>query len=179
MAHSICGKGVTCDTQPTVASFTTRPCTVPQLPTLVVQVEPSLQKPCTVDASDDAPVVRLVNSLIADAVRKGASDIHIEPYEKVLRVRFRIDGTLYEMMAPPFKFKLAIISRLKIMSELDIAERRVPQDGRFKANAGGREIDFRVSIIAARRLFSMMDQPPAVVDRQKGASPAGVEPSIP
>ena len=81
---------------------------------------------------NDAPIVKLVNSLIADAVRKGASDIHIEPYEKVMRVRFRIDGALQEMMAPPYKFKAAITSRLKIMADLDIAERRVPQDGRIK-----------------------------------------------
>ena len=84
-----------------------------------------------VGLADEAPIVKLVNSLIADAVRKGASDIHIEPYERTMRVRFRIDGVLQEMMAPPFKFKAAIISRLKIMAELDIAERRVPQDGRI------------------------------------------------
>ncbi len=88
--------------------------------------------------AEEAPVVKLVNSLIADAVRKGATDIHIEPYEKTLRVRFRIDGVLYEMMSPPFKFKAAIISRLKIMAELDIAERRVPQDGRIKITVLGR-----------------------------------------
>ncbi len=96
-------------------------------------------------AADEAPIVKLVNSLIADAVRKGASDIHIEPYEKSMRVRFRIDGVLQEMMAPPFKFKAAIISRLKIMAELDIAERRVPQDGRIKIKVLNRTIDLRVS----------------------------------
>ncbi|MEK7349051.1 MAG: type IV-A pilus assembly ATPase PilB [Candidatus Eisenbacteria bacterium] len=95
--------------------------------------------------AEQAPVVKLVNSLISDAVRKGASDIHIEPYEKTLRVRFRIDGTLYEMMSPPFRMKPAIISRLKIMAELDIAERRVPQDGRIKLRLLGRTIDLRVS----------------------------------
>jgi len=95
--------------------------------------------------AEQAPVVKLVNSLITDAVRKGSSDIHIEPYEKSLRVRFRIDGTLYEMMAPPFRMKAAIISRLKIMAELDIAERRVPQDGRIKLRLLGRTIDLRVS----------------------------------
>jgi type IV pilus assembly protein PilB len=97
--------------------------------------------------ADQAPVVKLVNSLISDAVRKGASDIHIEPYEKALRVRFRIDGTLYEMMSPPFRMKPAIISRLKIMAELDIAERRVPQDGRIKLRLLGRTIDLRVSCL--------------------------------
>ena len=95
--------------------------------------------------AEQAPVVKLVNSLISDAVRKGASDIHIEPYEKSLRVRFRIDGTLYEMMSPPFRMKAAITSRLKIMAELDIAERRVPQDGRIKLRLLGRTIDLRVS----------------------------------
>jgi len=96
---------------------------------------------------NDAPIVKLVNSLIADAVRKGASDIHIEPYEKVMRVRFRIDGVLQEMMAPPYKFKAAITSRLKIMADLDIAERRVPQDGRIKIKVLNRTIDLRVSTL--------------------------------
>jgi len=95
--------------------------------------------------AEQAPVVKLVNSLISDAVRKGASDIHIEPYERTLRVRFRIDGTLYEMMSPPFRMKAAITSRLKIMADLDIAERRVPQDGRIKLRLLGRSIDLRVS----------------------------------
>ncbi len=96
---------------------------------------------------NDAPIVKLVNSLIADAVRKGASDIHIEPYEKTMRVRFRIDGALQEMMAPPYKFKAAILSRLKIMADLDIAERRVPQDGRIKIKVLNRTIDLRVSTL--------------------------------
>src|SRR5262249_19984498 len=98
----------------------------------VVEEEESPDVDAALSAADEAPIVKLVNSLIADAVRKGASDIHIEPYEKLMRVRFRIDGVMQEMMAPPFKFKAAIISRLKIMAELDIAERRVPQDGRIK-----------------------------------------------
>ena len=101
--------------------------------------------PSILGEAEQAPVVKLVNSLISDAVRKGASDIHIEPYEKALRVRFRIDGTLYEMMSPPFRMKPAIISRLKIMAELDIAERRVPQDGCIKIRIVGRTIDLRVS----------------------------------
>jgi type IV pilus assembly protein PilB len=95
--------------------------------------------------ADQAPVVKFVNSLISEAVRRGASDIHIEPYEKKMRVRFRIDGTLYEIAAPPIKMKAAIISRLKIMAELDIAERRVPQDGRIKIRVLKRTIDLRVS----------------------------------
>jgi type IV pilus assembly protein PilB len=99
-------------------------------------------------ASEDAPVVKLVNLVLTDAVKKGASDIHIEPYEKSFRVRYRIDGVLYEVMKPPLKLKNAITSRLKIMSELDIAERRLPQDGRIKLKMGrGREMDFRVSVL--------------------------------
>ena len=99
-------------------------------------------------ASDDAPVVRLVNMILLNAIKKGASDIHIEPYEKKLRVRYRIDGVLQEEMTPPLKLKNAIASRLKIMSSLDIAERRLPQDGRIKLKLGkGREMDFRVSVM--------------------------------
>src|SRR5688572_16369700 len=97
-------------------------------------------------ASEDAPVVRLVNVFLLNAIRKGASDIHLEPYEKRLRVRYRIDGVLHEEMTPPLKLKNALVSRIKIMSQLDIAERRLPQDGRIKLKLGkGREMDFRVS----------------------------------
>jgi type IV pilus assembly protein PilB len=95
----------------------------------------------------NAPVVKLVNTLLAEAVRLGASDVHIEPYEKQLRVRYRIDGVLEEVMEPPIKLKNAIVSRLKIMSELDIAERRVPQDGRIKIKVGDKKIDLRVSTL--------------------------------
>ena len=99
-------------------------------------------------ASEDAPVVKLVNLILTDAVKKLASDIHVEPYEKSFRVRYRIDGVLYEVMKPPMKLKNAILSRVKIMSELDIAERRLPQDGRIKLKMGrGREMDFRVSVL--------------------------------
>jgi len=96
----------------------------------------------------EAPVVRLVNLILVDAIRRGASDIHVEPYEKDFRVRYRIDGVLYEIMRPPMRMKNAIVSRLKIMSELDIAERRLPQDGRIKLVLGrNREVDFRVSVL--------------------------------
>jgi type IV pilus assembly protein PilB len=99
-------------------------------------------------ASADAPVVRLVNVLLLNAIRKGASDIHVEPYERKLRVRYRVDGVLIEEMTPPIKLKNALVSRLKIMSQLDIAERRLPQDGRIKLKMGrGREMDFRVSVL--------------------------------
>jgi type IV pilus assembly protein PilB len=96
---------------------------------------------------DDAPVVKLVNSLLGEALRRGASDIHIEPYEARVRVRYRVDGVLSEVMNPPYRLKAAIISRLKIMSELDIAERRVPQDGRIKIKIRGKKVDLRVSTV--------------------------------
>jgi type IV pilus assembly protein PilB len=98
--------------------------------------------------AEDAPVVKLVNLILTDAVKRSASDIHVEPYEKSFRVRYRIDGVLYEVMKPPLKLKNALTSRIKIMSELDIAERRLPQDGRIKLKMGrGREMDFRVSVL--------------------------------
>jgi type IV pilus assembly protein PilB len=96
---------------------------------------------------DDAPVVKLINGLLIDAVRRGASDIHIEPFEFELRVRYRIDGALLEVMKPPLKMKAALTSRVKILSQLNIAERRVPQDGRLKLKMGNRVIDFRVSVL--------------------------------
>ena len=97
---------------------------------------------------DDAPVVKLVNFILTDAIKRRASDIHIEPYEKEFRVRFRIDGVLYEVMRPPLKMRNAICSRLKILASLDIAERRLPQDGRIKLKVGeGKEMDFRVSVL--------------------------------
>ncbi len=99
-------------------------------------------------ASEEAPVVKMVNAILQDAIRKKASDIHIEPYEKLFRVRYRIDGVLYEVMKPPLKLKNAITSRIKIMAELDIAERRLPQDGRIKIKlGGGKDMDFRVSCL--------------------------------
>src|SRR6185295_11687860 len=95
------------------------------------------------------PVVKLVNMILADAIRRGASDLHWEPYEREFRIRFRLDGVLHEMLSPPKRHEAAIISRLKIMANLDIAERRAPQDGRIKLRLGHREIDFRVSILPA------------------------------
>jgi type IV pilus assembly protein PilB len=99
-------------------------------------------------ATEDAPVVKLVNMILSDAIKRKASDIHIEPYERTFRVRYRIDGVLYEVMKPPLKLKNAITSRVKIMAELDIAERRLPQDGRIKIKlGGGKDMDFRVSVL--------------------------------
>ncbi len=96
---------------------------------------------------DAAPVVKFINGLLTDAVLKGASDIHIEPYEKELRVRYRIDGTLREVMKPPMKMKAALASRVKILADLNIAERRIPQDGRIKLRMKNRVVDFRVSTL--------------------------------
>jgi type IV pilus assembly protein PilB len=97
--------------------------------------------------ADDAPVVKLINAILTDAVKRGASDIHVEPFEHEIRVRYRIDGALEEVMKPPMKLKAALTSRIKIMSSLNIAERRVPQDGRIKLKMGKRVIDFRVSVL--------------------------------
>ncbi len=99
------------------------------------------------DSAEEAPVVKLVNLILSDAIRRGASDIHLEPYEKVFRVRYRIDGVLHEMMTPPKRLEPAMISRVKIMANLDIAERRLSQDGRIKLRYANREIDLRVSTL--------------------------------
>ncbi|MCC5877763.1 MAG: type IV-A pilus assembly ATPase PilB [Candidatus Sumerlaeia bacterium] len=111
---------------------------------------------------NDAPVIQLVNMIISEALKMGASDIHIEPYEKKLRLRYRVDGVLHEMTNPPKKFQNAIISRIKILSELDIAERRLPQDGRFRVKIQGRPIDFRVStcpvIYGEKVVMRILDQ---------------------
>ena len=100
---------------------------------------------------EEAPVIKLVNVLLMSAIQKGASDIHIEPYEKELRVRYRVDGLLYNIMQPPMKFRDAMTSRIKIMAKLDIAEKRLPQDGRikirFQDNGSLKDIDFRVSCL--------------------------------
>jgi type IV pilus assembly protein PilB len=98
-------------------------------------------------AIDDAPVVKLINGILTDAVKRGASDIHFECFEHELRVRYRIDGALQDIMKPPIKLRAALISRFKIMSQLNIAERRVPQDGRIKLKMGRKVIDFRVSTL--------------------------------
>jgi general secretion pathway protein E len=99
------------------------------------------------DMASEAPVIRLVNAMIADAIEKRSSDIHIEPFEKEFRIRFRVDGVLFNQDAPPRELKAAIISRLKLMAKLNIAERRLPQDGRIKIKILGREVDLRVSTL--------------------------------
>lgn len=99
------------------------------------------------NAGEDAPVVKLVNLILSEAIARGASDIHLEPYEKEYRVRYRVDGVLYDIMQPPVRLKSALSSRVKIMSELDIAERRLPQDGRIKLKVRDKGIDLRVSTL--------------------------------
>ncbi len=120
---------------------------------------------------DDAPVVKLINGVLTDAVRRGASDIHIEPFEKEIRVRYRIDGSLLEIMKPPIKLKAALTSRVKIMSNLNIAERRVPQDGRIKLKMGRKVIDFRVStlpvIFGEKIVLRILDKGNLTLDLQK------------
>jgi len=101
------------------------------------------------ESAEGAPVIRIVNMILVEALRTGASDIHIEPMEKRLRLRYRIDGALVERPSPPKNMQAAIISRIKIMADLDIAERRVPQDGRFNIKALGKEVDLRVSTLPA------------------------------
>ncbi len=125
--------------------------------------------------SADAPVVRLVNVLLVDALRRGASDIHVEPYEKELRIRFRIDGVLYDVMHPPLKLRDALISRVKIMSKLDISEKRLPQDGRIKikvrVDARSRELDFRVStlptLFGEKVVLRLLDKENLMLDMTK------------
>lgn len=127
---------------------------LPQVDTSEVEVLEELEE-ISVEAlarqGEEAPVIRLVNVMLMSAISKGASDIHIEPYEKEFRIRYRIDGVLYNIMAPPLKFRDPIVSRVKIMAKLDIAEKRLPQDGRIKIRFNdqgrGKEIDFRVSCL--------------------------------
>ena len=99
------------------------------------------------NAVEDAPVVKLVNLILAEAISRGASDIHVEPYEKIFRIRYRVDGVLHDVMQPPMRLKAALSSRLKIMAELEIAERRLPQDGRIKLKVKEKAIDLRVSTL--------------------------------
>ncbi|MCB9524973.1 MAG: type IV-A pilus assembly ATPase PilB [Myxococcales bacterium] len=133
------------------------------------------------NAAEQAPVVRLVNLILVDAIKKNASDIHIEPYEKSFRVRYRIDGVLYEIMQPPLKLKNAITSRVKIMSQLDIAERRLPQDGRIKIKmGGGKEMDYRVSVLPTlfgeKIVLRLLDKSNLQLDMTKlGFEPAQID----
>jgi type IV pilus assembly protein PilB len=122
-------------------------------------------------AVDEAPVVKLINGILTDAVQRGASDIHFECYEKDIRVRYRIDGVLQEIMRPPPKMKAALISRFKILSDLNIAERRVPQDGRIKLRLGRKVIDFRVStlptLFGEKIVLRILDKSNLTLDLEK------------
>ena len=118
--------------------------------------------------AQEAPTIRFVNLILGDAIRKRASDIHLEPYEKVFRVRYRIDGVLHDMMNPPKQMEAAILSRVKIMANLDIAERRLPQDGRVSVKFQSREIDLRVSslptIFGEKIVMRVLDKTGTVLD---------------
>ncbi|MBI2188961.1 MAG: type IV-A pilus assembly ATPase PilB [Acidobacteria bacterium] len=124
---------------------------------------------------EEAPIIKLVNVLLMSAIQKGASDIHIEPYEKELRVRYRIDGVLYNIMSPPLKFRDAITSRVKIMAKLDISEKRLPQDGRikirFQDNGQPKDIDFRVSclptLFGEKIVMRLLDKDKLMLDMTK------------
>lgn len=118
---------------------------VEQIESEAISTEPDKEENIEEVEVNEAPVIQLVNLIVSEAIKSGASDIHIEPYEKILRLRYRIDGHLQEMTPPPKQFQNAIISRIKILSELDIAEKRLPQDGRFRVKYNNRAIDFRVA----------------------------------
>jgi type IV pilus assembly protein PilB len=123
------------------------------------------------EEAGEAPVIRFVNLILADAIRKRGSDIHLEPYEKVFRVRYRIDGVLHDVMAPPKQMEAAILSRVKIMANMDIAERRLPQDGRISVKFSSKEVDLRVSslptIFGEKIVMRILDKSGVVLDLQK------------
>ncbi len=141
----------------------------------VLETNDEIDLSTLIRGSEDAPVVKLVNVLLVDSLRRGASDIHIEPYEKDFRIRFRIDGVLYDVMHPPLKMRDALISRLKIMSKLDISEKRLPQDGRIKIKVKvenrGRELDFRVStlptLFGEKVVLRLLDKEKLMLDMTK------------
>ncbi len=141
----------------------------------VLEEEQDLDLATLEEESEQAPVVKLVNIVLTDAIKRGASDIHIEPYEKEYRVRYRIDGILYEMMHPPLKLKEAITSRVKIMARLDIAEKRLPQDGRIKIKTkiGGKakDLDYRVSVLPTlfgeKIVMRLLDKDKLMLDMAK------------
>ncbi|MFL6202103.1 MAG: type IV-A pilus assembly ATPase PilB [Thermoanaerobaculia bacterium] len=141
----------------------------------VLDEEEDLDLATLEEESEQAPVVKLVNLILTDAIKRGASDIHIEPYEKDYRVRYRIDGILYEMMRPPLKLKEAITSRCKIMAKLDIAEKRLPQDGRIKIktkiSGKTKDLDYRVSVLPTlfgeKIVMRLLDKDKLMLDMTK------------
>jgi general secretion pathway protein E len=120
------------------------------------------------DQDSEAPIIRLVNSILSQAVRDRASDIHLEPFERSLKVRYRIDGVLNEVLSPPKRLQSAITSRLKIMADLNIAEKRLPQDGRITIRARNREVDIRVSVVPTafgeRLVLRLLDKSGMLLD---------------
>jgi type IV pilus assembly protein PilB len=143
---------------------------------IVEQKEEEVSATALAAAVDEAPVVKLLNAILSDAVKRGASDIHFECFEHEIRVRYRIDGALQEIMRPPVKMKAALISRFKIMASLNIAERRVPQDGRIKLKVGKKVIDYRVStlptIFGEKVVLRILDKGNLTLDLEK----FGIEP---
>src|SRR3954466_1361890 len=137
----------------------------------VVKEEEEVSAAALAAEMDDAPVVKLLNAILADAVKRGASDIHFECFEHDIRVRYRVDGALQEVMKPPMKLKAALISRFKIMASLNIAERRVPQDGRIKLKVGQKVIDYRVStlptIFGEKIVLRILDKGNLTLDLEK------------
>ncbi|GAC1514909.1 MAG: type IV-A pilus assembly ATPase PilB [Gemmatimonadaceae bacterium] len=143
---------------------------------VVEEKEEEINAAALAAAVDDAPVVKLINAILTDAVKRGASDIHFECFEHELRVRYRVDGALQEVMKPPLKLKAALISRFKIMAQLNIAERRVPQDGRIKLKMGRKVIDYRVStlptLFGEKVVLRILDKGNLTLDLEK----FGIEP---
>ncbi|HEY5062998.1 MAG TPA: ATPase, T2SS/T4P/T4SS family, partial [Gemmatimonadaceae bacterium] len=143
---------------------------------IVEETEEEVSQAALAAQMEDAPVVKLINAILTDAVKRGASDIHFECFEFEIRVRYRIDGALMEVMKPPMKLKAALISRFKIMSQLNIAERRVPQDGRIKLKMGNKVIDFRVStlptLFGEKIVLRILDKGNLTLDLEK----FGIEP---
>src|SRR5919107_791567 len=141
----------------------------------VLEDEEEMDVSALADSAEEAPVVKLCNLILTDAIKRGASDIHIEPYEKEYRVRYRIDGILYEMMHPPLKLKEAITSRAKIMARLDIAEKRLPQDGRIKIktkiSGKTKDLDYRVSVLPTlfgeKIVMRLLDKDKLMLDMTK------------
>src|ERR671935_506829 len=150
----------------------------------VLEEEEELDVEALAESAEEAPVVKLCNLILTDAIKRGASDIHIEPYEKEYRVRFRVDGILYEIMNPPLKLKDAMTSRMKILAKLDISEKRLPQDGRIKLkmklNEKNKELDFRVSVLPTlfgeKIVLRLLDKDKLMLDMTRlGFEPESLE----
>jgi len=134
------------------------------------------------DSADEAPIIRFVNSMLTQASQRRASDIHLEPFEKEMLVRFRIDGVLYDMLHPPRKAHAGIVSRIKVMANLDIAEKRLPQDGRFRVRIAGRDVDVRVStlptVFGERVVMRLLETTSGVLTLEQVGLDAGLLPRV-